>query len=114
MVEITCANTIPETLVFKQPKIVADTGDGNGRGNKDMPGGEHLMCAKGGHTSDEPMALRFCKWKGYKHARSFKTGGHSGPCALFFVDKNGKVAGRRWDGGHGTRMSEITCSEPKK
>ena len=61
-----CANTLPETLVFKQPKIVADTGDGNGRGNKDMPGGEQLMCAKGGHTSDEPMALRF--WR-VLHAR---------------------------------------------
>ena len=44
---------------FDNPKIVADTGDGNGVGNKDMPSGEHLMCAKGGHTSDEPMALRF-------------------------------------------------------
>ena len=45
------------------------------------------------------------------HAKSYKTGGHSGPCALFKVESDGKIAGRRWDGGHGTRMSEITVSE---
>ena len=49
----------PNPKVYSNPKIVADTGDGNGKGNNDMPGGEQLMCAKGGHTSDEPMALRF-------------------------------------------------------
>ena len=54
-----CTNVLPETLVFKNPRIVKDTGDGNGVGNNDMPAGEQLMCAKGGHTSDEPMALRF-------------------------------------------------------
>ena len=45
--------------MFKNPKIVKDTGDGNGVGNNDMPAGEQFMCAEGGHTSDEPMALRF-------------------------------------------------------
>ena len=48
------------------------------------------------------------KWKGYMHAKSYKTGGHSGPCALFKVESDGKIAGRRWDGGHGTRITEIT------
>merc|ERR1712048_243236 len=79
-----------------------------------MPAGEQFMCANGGHTSDEPFSLRFCQWKGYKHAKSYKTGGHSGPCALFKVEANGAIAGRRWDGGHGTRMSEITCSGVKQ
>ena len=46
-------------MVFPNPKIVKDTNDGNGVGNNDMPAGEQLMCANGGHTSDDPMALRF-------------------------------------------------------
>ena len=54
-----CSNSLPETLVFKSPKIVKDTGDGKGVGNNDMPAGEHFMCANGGHTSDDPMAQRF-------------------------------------------------------
>ena len=53
--------------------------------------------------------MAYCsKWKGYPYASSYDTGGHSGPCALFSVDAKGKVAGRRWDTNHGSRMAQIT------
>ena len=44
---------------FPNPKIIADTGDGNGKGNNDMPPGLQYICSNGGHTTDLAMANRF-------------------------------------------------------
>jgi hypothetical protein len=66
-------------------------------------GGEHGA----GHTSQKEMASRYCKFNGFGMMLGFvATPMLRASCAVY----HSSGSGRRMDGGHGTRISSITCA----
>jgi hypothetical protein len=83
-------------------------GSGNVGNNADSTS-PYLLCAGdhgAGHTNQAHMADRFCLYHGYPGGHSsIQSVSQGGSCAVY----HNQGSGRRVDGGHGTKISQIVC-----
>jgi hypothetical protein len=116
-VTATCASgfkSTPKQATFNNPAIniraVEEKLGGSGNPSTgSLPNNAYKLCAGEhgtGHTSQTDMALRFCVFHGYTSVENVDSTSQSGTCAVYHESGNG----RRIDGGHGTKISQIKCT----